>query len=386
MAREAIFGAPNKHQRDSGNMSRVLRRGGSTLALAMVGALLALLLGCAPGDPQSTFDAQGPVAQSQLTLFWVILGAGALVFVLVEGAIIYTMIRYRRRKADEVPEQVEGNATVEFAWTLGPTVLLFIVAIPTVFTIFDNQVSPDPDALTVDVIGHQWWFEFRYDHPDDPTQDVVFANDLHIPVNEVINVNLESVDVIHSFWIPKIAGKVDMVPSTGNTMWIQADRTGLYYGQCAEFCGVQHAKMRFKVIVETREEFDAWLREQAEPAVESPDPLVSEGRSLFAKAGCSGCHETESVVPDGRPGRDGPNLTHVATRTMFAGGVFDNLDENGEVNDSILQQNLRTWIEDPEAAKTGNIMARRGVPYIDPDSALTEAELSAIVAYLSSLK
>ena len=367
-------------------MSRVLKRGRILVSLSALAVLLTLVFGCTPNDPQSTFDALGPVAQSQLNLFWIILIAGAIVFVLVEGALIYSVIKFRRRSADEMPPQIEGNPTMEFAWTAGPTALLILVAIPTVFTIFDNQVSPEPHALTVEAIGHQWWFEFRYQHPDDPEKEIVFANDLYMPVNEVVNVNLDSVDVIHSFWIPKIAGKVDMVPGNDNTMWIEADRTGMYYAQCAEFCGVQHANMRFKVVVVTREEFDDWLRYQASPAIESQDPLISEGKSVFSKAGCSGCHATESVVSKGTPGRDGPNLTHVASRTQLAGGVFDNLDENDEVNDSILQRNLRTWIEDPEASKTGNIMARRGAPYTDPANKLTEAELSALVAYVSSLK
>ena len=372
-------------------MSRVLKRGRILVGIAVLGALLTLVFGCSPqnpDNPMSTFDALGPVAQSQLNLFWIILAAGTVVFVLVEGALIYSIIKFRRRSADEMPEQVEGNHTLEFAWTAAPTALLIVVAIPTVFTIFDNQVSPEPHALTVEAIGHQWWFEFRYEHPDDPTKEIVFANDLYIPVNEVVNVNLDSVDVIHSFWIPKIAGKVDMVPGNDNTMWIEADRTGKYYAQCAEFCGVQHANMRFKVVVVTREEFDDWLRYQASPAIESQDPLIAEGKRVFssASAGCSGCHATESVVNKGTPGRDGPNLTHVASRTQLAGGVFENLDENGDVNDAILQRNLRTWIEDPEAAKTGNIMARRGAAYIDPANALTEAELSALVAYVSSLK
>lgn len=372
-------------------MFKVIRRGTQLLGLATVIALLTLAFGCYPNDPQSTFEALGPVAESQLILFWVILGAGAIVFVAVEGAIIYTIIKYRRRRGDGIPHQTEGNHTLEFAWTVGPTILLVAVAVPTVITIFDNQVTPDPDALTVEVIGHQWWFEFRYPHPDDPEKEIIFANDLHIPINEVVNVNLDSVDVIHSFWIPKIAGKVDMVPGNDNTMWIQADRTGLYYGQCAEFCGVQHAKMRFKVIAQTRPEFDAWLRAQAEPAIESQDPLVAEGRKLFSSAGCSGCHATDAVTTKGTPGREGPNLTHVASRTNLAGGVFDNLDENGTVNDSYLQRNLRNWIEDPEGWKTGNLMATRGQPYNDDDGnyttdILSEADLSALVAYVSSLK
>ena len=367
-------------------MFTIYRRHRHLFIAALLGALLAMLLGCTPGNPQSTFDAQGPVAQSQLNLFWIIFAAGVVVFVAVEGAIIYSVIKFRRRNEDEVPEQVEGNHTLEFAWTAGPTALLALVAIPTVLTIFDNQVSPDHDAMAVEVIGHQWWFEFRYEHPDDPTQEVVTANDLYMPVDEVVNINLDSVDVIHSFWIPKIAGKVDMVPNNDNTMWIKADRTGQYYGQCAEFCGVQHANMRFRVIVQTREDFDAWLRAEAEAVPESQDPLVAQGKKTFSDAGCSGCHSTNPVSAAGVPGRDGPNLAHVASRTMLAGGVFDNRGEDGQVNDAILQQNLRTWISDPESAKTGNIMASRGAPYIELEDALDEAELSAIIAYLSTLK
>ncbi len=367
-------------------MLRIYQRNRHLLALALVGVLLALVFGCTPNDPQSTFDADGPVAQSQLDLFWIIFAAGAIVFVLVEGAILYSVIKFRRRSGDGIPPQIEGNSTVEFAWTAGPTALLVLVAIPTIFTIFDNQVSPDQGALTVDVVGHQWWFEFRYRDPADPSKEIRFANDLHIPVNEVVNVNLESVDVIHSFWIPKIAGKVDMVPSNGNTMWIQADRTGYYYGQCAEFCGVQHANMRFRVIVHSREDFDAWLESEKVPAVDSPDPLVQAGKRVFLTAGCTACHQTQSVVSVGQVSLQGPNLTHVASRSTIVGGVFDNRGEDENVNDAVLQQNLRTWLEDPEAAKPGNVMAREGPPWIDPSKALDEAEISALVAYLSSLK
>ena len=365
---------------------KYFRRHSRLTALAALGLLLAAALACDAANPQSTFDARGYVAQTQLNLFWIILGAGAVVFVFVEGAIIYTIIKFRRRRADEIPEQVEGNATVEFAWTAGPTVLLILVAIPTVLTVFDNQVSPDPAALTVDVVGHQWWFEFRYQHPDDPEKEIRFANDLHMPVDEVVNVNLKSDDVIHSFWIPKIAGKVDMVPGGGNTMWIQADETGMYYGQCLEFCGVQHANMRFRVYVHERPDFDAWLRSEAEPAVESPDPLAQAGRRVFLEAGCTACHQTQSVVPAGQIALQGPTLAHVASRSILAGGVFDNRDESGEVNDAIVQRNLRAWLEDPEAAKEGNIMAREAPNYMNPEDALTEAELSALVAYLSTLK
>ena len=379
-------------------MLKLIQRRRRTLGLALLTAVAALLLGCSQSNLQSTFDAQGPVAESQLKLFWVIFGTGAFVFVVVEAALIYAMLKFRRRRDDEIPVQTHGNTTLEIAWTAAPAFLLILVAIPTVFTIFSNANSPDPvdqGGLVVDVIGHQWWFEFRYPHPDNAGQDVVFANELHIPVGETVNLRLDSDDVIHSFWVPKLAGKVDMVPRNDNTMWIRADRSGLFYGQCAEFCGVAHAHMRFHVVAESRAEFDAWLLEQAAPAVESPDPLIKQGKNVFLR-NCTLCHDNKSIIqrgPDGELTRNkggyefaGPNLTHVASRGLLAAGVFDNRDESGLVSPFLVQKNLRTWLEDPGKAKPGNIMATQADVFTDPEKRLSDADLSALVAYLSSLK
>ena len=379
-------------------MLKLIQRRRQILGLALFATVLALMLGCSQSNLQSTFDSQGPVAESQLKLFWVIFGAGAFVFVAVEAALIYAMVKFRRRRDDDAPIQTHGNTTLEVTWTAIPAALLIVVAIPTVFTIFDNANSPDPvdqGGLVVDAIGHQWWFEFRYPHPNNNGQDVVFANELHIPIGEVVNIRLESDDVIHSFWVPKLGGKVDMVPSNGNTMWLEADTSGLFYGQCAEFCGVAHAHMRFHVVAETRAEFDAWLLEQAGPAVESPDPLVQQGKNLFLR-NCTLCHDNRSIIQRGPEGEliknkggyefAGPNLTHVASRGTLASGVFNNRDESGRVNAAIFRENLRTWLEDPEKAKPGNLMAAHADVFTDPEKRLSETELDALIAYISSLK
>jgi len=361
------------------------RRPKNIVSLTLLTVFAALMFGCNQSNPQSTFEALGPVAQSQLNLFWIIFAAGALVFVLVEGLLIYAIIKFRRRSDDEMPHQTHGNNTLEVTWTVIPAALLILVSIPTIITIFDNTNSPRTPAeggLVVDAIGHQWWFEFRYPHPVNPDEEIVFANELHIPTGEPINIRLESVDVIHSFWVPKIGGKVDMVPGNGNDMWLQADTPGYLYAQCAEFCGVAHALMRFRVIAEPREDFDAWLLAQAEPAKESSDPLIAAGKQIFQQSGCTGCHATDPSSS----GRVGPNLTHVASRSTLAAGVFENRDEFDKVNPSLVQANLREWLEDPLKAKPANIMAMQAAVYTDKNKALSEPEISALVAYLSSLK
>lgn len=350
------------------------RRAERILGVVLGVALLAGLVGCTPSHEQSTFDTSGPVARSQLVLFYWIFWAALFVFVTVGGAILYTVIRYRRRPGDPDPPQTHGNTPLEIGWTIAPAIVLAVVAVPTVITIFDNANSPDPGALTVDVRGQQWWWEFTYPHPDDPDSKVVTANEMHIPVDEVVNVTLRSKDVLHSFWIPKIAGKVDLVPNNTNTMWIQADEPGDYLGQCAEFCGVAHAKMRFRVIAESRAEFEAWLRAQAAPGLVPVDPLALEGKDLFeGDARCWSCHKVEGSKR--ARGTTGPNLTHLASRGHIAAGLREN-----------TQSNLREWLENPEAIKQGTIMFRDAEIYTKPDKALTESQISALVAYLMSLE
>ena len=355
------------------SMSTFSRRSIRYLGVALLVLFVAVLAGCTPEHSQSTFDTPGPVAESQLILFYWIFWAALFVFVVVVGALLYIVIRYRRRPGSADPPQIHGHTRLEIGWTILPAVVLAVVAVPTVITIFDNA-QHFPNAMTVDVVAHQWWWEFHYAHPDDPNAKVVTANELHIPVGEIVNVTLDSKDVIHSFWIPKLAGKVDLVPNNLNTMWIQADELGEYRGQCAEFCGVAHANMRFRVIAESKPDFDAWLAGQARPASEPVDPLALEGRDLFVgRALCNSCH---TVAGERRArGTKGPNLTHLASRRHIAAGLLEN-----------TQANLRRWLEDPDAVKPGNIMAEEALIYTEPARRLTEPEISALVSYLQTLK
>ncbi|MDO8749953.1 MAG: cytochrome c oxidase subunit II, partial [Dehalococcoidia bacterium] len=207
------------------NLSRLL----AALLLALV---VTLVMGCNPQAAQSTFDVGGPVARMQLDLFKIVLGLAVLVFVLVEGVLLFVIIRFRRRARQGMPSQTHGNTRLEVAWTLAPALVLLVIAIPTVTTQFAVSNPPSAPDLEVRVVAHQWWWEFQY-----PDLGVVTANEMYIPVGKVVNLTLESQDVIHSFWVPNLAGKMDMIPNRINTMWLQADEVKTYQGQCAEFCG-----------------------------------------------------------------------------------------------------------------------------------------------------
>ena len=330
---------------------------------------LGIAAGCTPDHQQSTFDATGPVARSQLNLFYWIFWAAVFVFVTVEGALLYAVIKFRRRLGDPDPEQTHGHTTLEITWTILPAVVLAIVAVPTVLTIFDNANSPAPDGMQVEVVAHQWWWEFNY-----PELDLKTSNEMHIPVDEVVNISLESKDVLHSFWIPKVAGKVDMVPGNANNMWIKGEEIGIFNGQCAEFCGESHANMRFRVIVESRADFDAWVAAEKAPAPMPVEPLARQGMDLFeGDAQCWSCHTVQGSSRS--RGTKGPNLSHLSSRRYLAAGIMGN-----------TQANLRKWINDPNEVKPGNIMFRDAAVYTDPDKALSDSDISALVAYLRSLK
>ena len=350
------------------------RRYSTSLGVGLLVLLTTILAGCYPDHPQSTFDASGPVAESQLTLFYWILWAAVIVFIVVGGILLYAIIRFRRRAGDQDPPQTHGNTKLEIGWTILPAVVLAIVAVPTVMTIFDNANSPDPDALTIEVVGHQWWWEFRYHDQPESGKQVVTSNELHIPVGEVVNLKLDSKDVLHSFWIPKLAGKVDLVPNNENTMWIKADDSGVYLGQCAEFCGVAHALMRFRVIAETRREFDQWVAQEASSPGDPSDPLALEGKVLFEGAAeCWACHAVTGSKK--ARGTKGPNLTHVARRSHILAGIK-----------KTNQENLIQWLTEPHKIKPGNIMYRDAAVYNDPTKKLKKSEISALVAYLLTLK
>ncbi len=335
--------------------------------IAALGLFLAV--GCNPDSPQSILQAYGPVAERQLGLFWLLFWAVIVIFVLVCGWLVYTVIRYRRRPGQGIPEQVHGNTRLEITWTVIPALLLAAVAVPTVAAQFYITEPPaDADQMTIEVTGHQWWWSVVY-----PDSGVVTANEIRVPVGKAVVVDLTAEDVIHSFWIPKLAGKIDVVPGKTTSMWFQADEPGEYLGQCAEFCGESHAWMKFRVIAESQEDYDAWTQAQLADAPQPATEAETTGAQLFITKACIACHKIEGVPA--AAGIIGPNLTHVATRTTIAAGVLDNNEEN-----------LRAWITDPSDFKPGNIMNRDGLAYMNPDFALSDEDVNNLTAYILSLK
>ena len=336
-------------------------------AIAVLGLLLAV--GCNPNSPQSILQAYGPVAERQLGLFWLLFWAVAVVFVLVGGWLVYTVIRFRRRPGQGIPEQTHGDTKLEIAWTLIPALLLAAVAVPTVTAQFYITEPPaGQDQMRIEVRGHQWWWAVVY-----PDSGVVTANEIHVPVGKAVVVDLTSEDVIHSFWIPKLAGKIDVVPGRTNSMWFQADEPGEYLGQCAEFCGESHAWMKFRVIAESPEDYEAWTQAQLADASQPSTPEETAGAQLFITKACIACHKISGVPA--AAGIIGPNMTHAGGRTTLAAGVLD-----------MNEDNVRAWITEPSEFKPGNIMNRDGLAYTNPMFALSDEDINNLTAYITSLK
>jgi cytochrome c oxidase subunit 2 len=317
-----------------------------------------LLSGCASSAPQDTLKPSGPFSRQIDNLFrwpfWIAVG----IFTVVEGLIVFAVFRFRRRSEDDAPKQVHGNTRLEMTWTAIPLMILLAIGVPTIGTVFSLARQPGGNPLTVDVIGHQWWWEFRYEGTN-----VVTATELHIPVNTPVYLKLTSADVVHSFWIPQLNGKRDVIPGELQTTKLQADKVGTYYGQCVEFCGASHANMRDRAVVQTQSDFDAWLRAQEQAAVTpAKGGAADQGLALFQAKGCSGCHTVSGVSQ----GLIGPNLTHLQSRSVFAGGIF-----------ALNPENLATWLRNPPGEKPGSIM---------PNLHLTEDEIAKLVAYLGILK
>ena len=372
--------------------------------LRRLAPLLVLLVlvatACSRDFPQTTLAPKGDLARIEDDVFFATVKWATLVFVLVEGALIYAIFRFRGKPGDPEPEQVHGNTIVEIVWTVIPALILAMIAVPTVKAIFkENETPKGADVLTVEVIGHQWWWEFRY-----PEFNLTTANELHVPVGRTVSLRMGAYDVIHSFWLPQFAGKRDVFPNRETRLWITAQEPGEYSGQCAEFCGIQHGRMAFRVEAQKPAAFQAWVdhmktlgaqpaaaaaaapdtvrtstagvtlqQQTAKPGAPAPatsdsakapppaeDPLVAQGQKLFLMKGCVGCH---SLVAYNAPkGLLGPNLANVGARSYIAAGTLPNTDEN-----------LAHWIRVPQDVKHGVLMPNLGV---------TPDEAKALVAFL----
>jgi cytochrome c oxidase subunit 2 len=361
----------------------------SSRLVAALCLLALVLLGCSSEHyPQTTLLPRGDFARIADDLLDTTVKWAVLVFVLVEGVLIYAIFRFRGKPGDPEPHQTHGNTTVEIIWTVIPALILAAIAVPTVKAIFQTNATPGKDALTIEVVGHQWWWEFRY-----PEYNVTTANEIHIPVGRTISLRMGSSDVIHSFWMPQFAAKRDVFANRETRMWFKAEAEGDYPAQCAEFCGIQHARMGYRIRAQKPEEFQAWAAHMqtlaapgAKPAggakppagarseteirtasqggsVQQPAPqgaAYATGEKLFQTKGCVACHALYAV--NAPKGMVGPNLANVGARSYIAAGTLANTDEN-----------MARWIRDPQAIKKGVLMPTLGV---------TETEAQALVAFL----
>ena len=403
----------------------------------LAGALLLAAVGCDADAPQSTFGVNGPVAREQLLLFNVLLWTMVAVFVLVEGALLYAAIRFRRKPGDPLPPQTHGNTPLEITWTIVPTILILGLGIWSVIVLFKLEPGEaialareqGKEPLHIEAVGHQWWWEFRYEdaNPDlDPNQPaeeqmelITTANEMRVPVGRPVIMTLKSDDVIHSFWIPKLAGKQDVVPTRDNKMWFLAEDPGMYYGQCAEFCGTAHAQMKFRVHALPEAEYRAWVDNWGGELAEPMSAAASRGQLVFLGDGqCVTCHtvgaaDTVNEVGEGvqharmknyieytkwlnkpaherladvRAGEEpvelktfaAPNLTDLGDRVTIGSGLVD-----------LNRETLRQWIRNPEDIKPGNRMSELAAIYqtsLDHRADLTEDQLSDLVEYLMAQK
>ncbi len=371
----------------------------------------------------------GPVAKAQLDVFYVTCWVTLVIFVLVGAVLAYATIKFKARTdADEhaePPEQSHGNPLIELGLIGASIFALVIIAVPTlkgIWYTYEPPVEQKENIYEVTATGYQWWFKFEYPKEQiDGVGPLVTGNELVIPAGRPVVIQLRTVDVIHSFWVPKLAGKVDMIPNRGNHLWLQADEPGYFWGQCAEYCGDSHAVMRFRVIALSEKDFADWVagqkqaartvaataqaganeakvqfasfkrnaygftpkwdadatvspldnwKQQQFPAKDENPALIAQGRKLFTEKTCAGCH---TIRGHEGLGITGPDLTHIGARTTIAGGLLENNHDQ-----------MARWIAHPNEVKPGNKMYTTG--YLPNNVQLTDADVSALVAYLESLK
>jgi cytochrome c oxidase subunit II len=348
--------------------TRILVSKATGVVVLLAGFMLAarLCFGQSADSYQSPniFKPESTPADSIFHLSLLVLTITGLIFVVVFSLIVYSIVRYRRRDGDDhrEPPQVYGSSQIELAWTVIPVLIVLVLFLATARVIHSIQDAPQPpESMQVTAIGHQFWWEFRY-----PGLGIATANELHVPVSDSSHptptfLTLLSADTDHSFWVPRLAGKTDLIPNHPNKMWIDPNQTGLYLGQCAQYCGVEHAKMLLRVYVDSPNQFDKWV--QAQKTAAASDSSVEAGRRVFESTGCINCHTVRGTVANGR---FGPDLTHLMSRDTIASGVAPNSAEN-----------LRQWIQNPDSIKEGSLM---------PGMKLNDQDLDALVAYLGTLR
>ena len=318
-------------------------------------------------SPTNIFAPVATPAQSIFDLSMLVLSVTLAIFLIVGGLLLYALIRYRHRPTDSntEPAQIYGSTQIELSWTVIPILIVVTLFLTTTRVILGTQAIPKSStAMDVTVIGHQFWWEYRY-----PKLGIVTANELHIPISNPAKptptyLTMSSADTDHSFWVPRLAGKLDVIPNKINVMWVDPKQPGLYLGQCAQYCGTQHALMLLRVYAQSPEDFEAWVKQQRQPARQdfSGNPAAAEGQAVFMRNACINCHTISGTVATGR---FGPDLTHLASRDTIASGPFQNTPEN-----------LRKWINDPNSMKPGCLM---------PAMHLNDHDLDVITAYLSQL-
>jgi cytochrome c oxidase subunit 2 len=321
----------------------------------------------------SIFSPASPPAESIRVLSGLVFVITGLIFLVVEGVLIYLIVRSRRRAIDDTiePPQLYGSQPIEIAWTAAPALIVFILTLVTTRSLWETQLDPPKpregtSALFVTVIGHQWWWEYRYENYEGKNLGIIAANELHVPasddtVDRPIYLRLKSADVCHSFWVPRLAGKTDLIPGRTNTMWFQTKQAGLYLGQCAEYCGTQHANMLIRVVVDSPADFTRWLENQQKPAVE--EPSAREGKATFLSQSCVNCHRVRGTLAIGDYA---PDLTHLMSRDTLASGMVPN-----------TRAELRKWLDDPQSIKPGCLM---------PAFGLGGRERDGILDYLGTLR
>jgi cytochrome c oxidase subunit 2 len=315
-------------------------------------------------SPTNIFAPAATPAHSIFNLSLFVLAVTATIFAVVFMLLLYSVVKFRKRADDDghEPPQVYGSNQVEVAWTVIPILIVLALFMAATRVLADIQKAVRPaNAVDIIAIGHQFWWEYRY-----PGLGIVTANELHVPASDPAHptptfIKLLSADTDHSFWVPRLAGKTDLIPNHPNSMWIDPHETGLYLGQCAQYCGTQHAKMLLRVYVQSRDDFDRWIHEQRQPAIVNDS--VSRGQQVFETTACVNCHTVTGTIANGR---FGPDLTHLMSRDTIAAGAAPNTAEN-----------LRLWIRNPDAIKPGSRM---------PAMQLNDQDLDALTAYLETLR